>query len=64
MPIGLVLMVALWGAAIAFGAWLLYKWARGSDSGGNGALAVARERYARGEISKEEFESLKRDLYR
>ena len=27
-----------------------------------GALDIARERYARGEISKEEYEQLKRDL--
>jgi putative membrane protein len=35
----------------------------GDTSGrSNKALDIARERYARGEISKEEFEQLKRDL--
>ena len=62
MPIGMVLMVAFWGTAIGFGVWLISRWARSSDYSGNGALAVARERYARGEISKEEFERLRRDL--
>jgi uncharacterized membrane protein len=29
---------------------------------GNGAMAIARERYARGEISREEFDRIKKDL--
>lgn len=29
---------------------------------GNGALEILRERYARGEISREEFEKQRRDL--
>ncbi len=67
MPIGMLLMVAFWGVVIAFGVWLLSRWVRSSDSAaaiprGNGALTVARERYARGEISKEEFERIRRDL--
>jgi putative membrane protein len=67
MPIGVLLMVAFWGVVIAFGVWLLSRWVRSPDSGvgisrGNGALAVARERYARGEISRDEFERIKRDL--
>ena len=67
MPIGAMLMVAFWGAVVAFGVWLLSRWGRSPDSaagvsGGNGALAVARERYARGEISRDEFERIKRDL--
>ena len=39
---------------------------RSGDSSGSGrdpsALDIARNRYARGEISQEEFEQLKRDL--
>jgi len=63
----MLLMVAFWGVVIAFGVWLVSRWARSSDTGagisrGNGALAVARERYARGEISRDEFERIKRDL--
>ena len=30
--------------------------------GGNGALEILRERYARGEIDREEFQGRKRDL--
>jgi putative membrane protein len=64
MPIGVLLMVAFWGTVIALGVWLLSRWARSSDSAAGiyGALAVARERYARGEISRDEFERIKRDL--
>ena len=32
------------------------------QSGGDTALAILRERYARGEITAEEFERMKRDL--
>jgi len=58
----MVLMVAFWGVVIGFGLWLISRWVRGSDSDGNGALAVARDRYAKGEISREEFDRLRRDL--
>ena len=33
-----------------------------SSSSGSSALDIARERYARGEISREEFETIKKNL--
>lgn len=33
------------------------------DKTGSKALEVLRERYAKGEITKEQFESMKKDLY-
>lgn len=58
-------MVVFWGLII----WLVVALARGStgpvsyDSGhADSALEVLRKRYARGEISKEEYEEKKKDL--
>lgn len=34
----------------------------GNDARGNSALRILEERYARGEISKQEFEDKRRDL--
>jgi len=43
--------------------WFFSRSARTSHHGdGNGALAAVRERYARGEITKEEFDRIKKDL--
>jgi len=57
-----------WVAVIALVVWAVAKVARGGDrvSSASGArqspLDIARERYARGEISREESEQLKQDL--
>jgi len=53
--VGIVLLVA----------WLLRRrpaTARGPDTGSTNALDLLRERYARGEITREEYEQMRRDL--
>lgn len=62
---GLVWMVIFWGAIIALVVWAVSRLTRReatprSDS----ALEIARQRYARGEISREEFEQIRQDLGR
>ena len=56
-------MVIFWGGLIALIVWGIKKLTErdGSTSTRN-PLDVARERYAKGEISREEFEQLKKDL--
>lgn len=63
---GWVLMVALWALAIV-GIVALARWiARGRRMGwhgrGTSALETLRERYAKGEIDRKEFEEKKKDL--
>ena len=62
MVIGSVWMVFFWIAI----AWLFFRFvARGegpASSPGDSALEIARRRYAAGEISREQFEQLRRDL--
>jgi putative membrane protein len=65
MLFGMVFWVVIIVAVIFGIRWLVQH--TGSSGGGaagppDRALAILRERYAKGEIGKEEFESLKRDL--
>jgi putative membrane protein len=56
-------MVVFWLAllaAIGVGVWWLVRAARGIRQ--DRALEALRERYARGEITREEFEARRRDL--
>jgi putative membrane protein len=67
MPLGWIFMVVFWGAIVVAGVWLISRLVRSSSSGtsttgGNGALTAARERYATGEITREEFDEIKRNL--
>ncbi|MSQ32820.1 MAG: SHOCT domain-containing protein [Dehalococcoidia bacterium] len=62
MAIGMVAMLLFWGAVVA-----LVVWAVRTVSGGKGAaerspLGIARTRYARGEITKEQFQELRDEL--
>lgn len=63
MTFGGLFSLLFLAAVIALIVWAIKKYA---DSGGSqsksNALNIARERYAKGEISKEEFEQIKKDL--
>mgnify|MGYP000067564259 CR=1 FL=1 len=56
-------MFLFWGALIAFVALAVIKLTRRDTCASKIAyIDIARERYAKGEISKEEFEQIKKDL--
>lgn len=65
---GLILMVLFWGGLIALAVWLvkaLFSPGRGTlPPTGNTATPreILDQRYARGEINREEYELMKRDL--
>jgi putative membrane protein len=61
MIVGGALMFLFWGGIIGLVAWGIVRLTRRSH-GENGGFAIARERYARGEIRKEEFDQMKKDL--
>ncbi|OGI46522.1 MAG: hypothetical protein A2151_03740 [Candidatus Muproteobacteria bacterium RBG_16_65_34] len=63
---GLVHMLLFWGL-IVLGIAALAKWLFAKPAGAGGArektpLDILKERYARGEVNREEFEQKKRDL--
>jgi len=71
MPIGMgwwmgfggLWMILLWGGLIALTVWGVVRLTRREASTlKRDPLDVAKERYARGEISQEEFKQLKKDL--
>jgi putative membrane protein len=58
----MLIMLVFWGLVIA-GLVLGIRWlVRQGENRPDRALDILRERYARGEINKEEFEARKRDL--
>ncbi len=63
MVFGGVWMVIFWGGLIALIVWGISKLTRHDNSVQKKyPLDIAKERYARGEISKEEFEQIKKEL--
>ena len=58
-----VWMVVFWGGLIALIVWGIKKLTeRDNSTPKRNPLNIAKERYAKGEISREEFEQLKEDL--
>ncbi len=57
-------MLLFWGGLIALIIWGITRLSQRESSPNQkqDALNIARERYAKGEIGKEEFEQLKKDL--
>jgi len=59
-------MLLWWGLVIAaivlVVRWLITRGTPGGPPAQDSALAILRERYARGEIGKEEFDARRRDL--
>ena len=61
--LNLVITTIFWVGIIVLIVWGVNKLIRtGKSAGSNGALEIAKERYARGEISREEFEQIKKDI--
>ena len=64
MVFGGIWMVIFWGGLIALIIWGISRLTgRDTSDKKQNPLDIARERYARGEISREEYEQLKKDLY-
>jgi putative membrane protein len=67
MGIGFILMILFWVIVIGLIIWGTRHFRTQNNMhnlsmGGKTPLEIAKERYARGEITKEQFEQLKKDL--
>ena len=68
--IGVLIMIAFWVVVIGGAVWLVATLARGSQgqsasptiAAGQTPLDILKARYAKGEITKEQFEEMKRAL--
>lgn len=62
MAFGWLWMVLFWGAIILLITWGVRQ-VTGRSEGRRSPLDIAKERYARGEITKQQFEEIKTDLH-
>ncbi len=59
---GGIMMIVFWALFIALIVWIVREAGGRNARSGSPALDILKERYAKGEISKEEFESKRKDL--
>ncbi len=66
MLIGGLMMLLFWGGLIALAVVIIRSFSGGTSDSGQSrdkpALQIVEERYAKGEISQEEFEAIRADL--
>jgi putative membrane protein len=63
MGLGILCMVIFWAMVIGLIIWAVRRNDnRHGNSSGDSAMEIARQRYAKGEITKEQFEQMKKDL--
>ena len=63
MGLGILIMIIFWAGLIALITWIVIKLVRsGQKTSSESPLDIAKTRYARGEITKKEFEQIKKDL--
>jgi putative membrane protein len=66
MLFGGLMMLLFWGGLIGLAVVIIRSFARGNSSSGQGSdkpsLQILEERYAKGEISQEETETIRFDL--
>ena len=59
---GGIVMIVFWAIFIALIVWVVREIGDKNSRSSSNALDILKERYAKGEISKEEFESKKKDI--
>ena len=63
MVFGGVAMFVFWGTIIGLIIWGITRWTRNSRwQDTKSPIDIARERYAKGEITRDQFEQIKKDL--
>ena len=60
--VGMLMMAVFWGGIIWLIVWAVRRSTGGGRVEGRNALDIAKERYARGEITREQFDDIKKNL--